>query len=51
MLKLSNVTVIYPDGTKAVDNIDLTVNAGENIALIGGNGAEDHASACDSRDT
>jgi len=39
MLKLRNVTVIYPDKTKAIDNIDLTVNAGENIALIGGNGA------------
>jgi len=39
MLKLRNVTVIYPDKTKAIDNIDLTVNTGENIALIGGNGA------------
>jgi len=39
MLKLRNVTVIYPDKTKAIDNIDLTVNEGENIALIGENGA------------
>jgi cobalt/nickel transport system ATP-binding protein len=39
MLKLNNVTVVYPDKTKAIDNIDLTVNTGENIALIGENGA------------
>jgi cobalt/nickel transport system ATP-binding protein len=39
MLKLRNVTVVYPDKTKAIDNIDLTVNEGENIALIGENGA------------
>ncbi len=39
MLKISDVTVIYPDKTKAIDNINLTVNTGENIALIGGNGA------------
>jgi len=39
MLKLQNVTVIYPDRTKAIDNISFTLNAGENIALIGENGA------------
>jgi len=39
MLKIRDVTVIYPDKTKAIDNINLTVNTGENIALIGGNGA------------
>jgi len=39
MLKLNNVTVVYPDKTKAIDNIDLTVNTSENIALIGENGA------------
>ena len=39
MLKLQNITVVYPDKTKAIDNIDLTVNEGENIALIGENGA------------
>ncbi len=39
MLKLENVTIIYPDKTKAIDNISLTVNTGENIALIGENGA------------
>ena len=39
MLKLQNVTVIYPDKTKAIDNISFTLNASENIALIGENGA------------
>jgi len=39
MLKLNNVTVVYPDKTKAIDSITLTVNKGENIALIGENGA------------
>jgi cobalt/nickel transport system ATP-binding protein len=39
MLKLQNITVVYPDKTKAIDGIDLTVNEGENIALIGENGA------------
>ena len=39
MLRLQNVTVIYPDKTKAIDNISFTLNTGENIALIGENGA------------
>jgi cobalt/nickel transport system ATP-binding protein len=39
MLKLQNITVVYPDKTKAIDNITLTVSEGENIALIGENGA------------
>jgi len=39
MLKLQNITVVYPDKAKAIDNISLTVSEGENIALIGENGA------------
>ncbi|WP_461256361.1 energy-coupling factor ABC transporter ATP-binding protein [Treponema sp. R80B11-R83G3] len=39
MLKLQNVTVIYPDKTKAIDDITMTVSESENIALIGENGA------------
>jgi cobalt/nickel transport system ATP-binding protein len=38
-LKLQNVTVIYPDKTKAVDDVSFTLNEGENIALLGENGA------------
>ncbi|MCL2159551.1 MAG: energy-coupling factor ABC transporter ATP-binding protein [Oscillospiraceae bacterium] len=39
MLRLQNVTVIYPDKTKAIDNLSLGLCEGENIALIGENGA------------
>ena len=39
MLKLQNITVVYPDKTKAIDGIDLCVNKGENVAIIGENGA------------
>jgi cobalt/nickel transport system ATP-binding protein len=39
MLKLQNVSVIYQDKTKAIDDISLTATPGENIALIGENGA------------
>ncbi|MDR0293224.1 MAG: energy-coupling factor ABC transporter ATP-binding protein [Oscillospiraceae bacterium] len=39
MLTLQNVTVIYPDKTKAIDNLSFTLGGHENIALIGENGA------------
>lgn len=39
MLKLQDVTVVYPDKTKAVDCVSFTLSAGENIALLGENGA------------
>jgi cobalt/nickel transport system ATP-binding protein len=39
MLKLQNITVIYPDKTKAIDDVSFTLNEGENIALLGENGA------------
>lgn len=39
MLKIENVTIEYPDGTVAVDNISFKVNKGEKVALIGANGA------------
>ena len=39
MLKLHDVTVTYPDGTKAIDSLSFTLGEGENIALIGENGA------------
>jgi cobalt/nickel transport system ATP-binding protein len=39
MLNLQNLTVVYPDKTKAIDAINLCAGDGENIALIGENGA------------
>jgi cobalt/nickel transport system ATP-binding protein len=39
MLKLQDLTVIYPDKTKALDNISFTLGENESIALIGENGA------------
>ena len=40
MLKIDNLTVIYPgDKIKAIDGVNLTAGLGENIALIGENGA------------
>ena len=39
MLTLNNVTVEYPDGTKAINNLSLNVKSGEKLALIGANGA------------
>jgi len=39
VLKLNDVTVVYPDKTKAVDGISFAASEGENIALIGENGA------------
>jgi len=39
MLKLNGVTVVYPDNTKAVDCVGLSVGEGESVALLGGNGA------------
>lgn len=39
MLEIQEVTVTYPDGTKAVDNFSLQIPDGEHLALIGANGA------------
>ena len=39
MIKLTDWTVVYPDGTKALDQLQLSVGKGERTALIGGNGA------------
>ena len=34
-----NLTYTYPDGTKALENVNFTVEKGENIAILGPNGA------------
>lgn len=39
MLKIKEVSVVYPDKTKAISNVSFTLNEGDNIALIGENGA------------
>ena len=39
MLKIENVTIEYPDGTMAVDNISFEISKGAKFALIGANGA------------
>lgn len=39
MLNIENLTITYPDKTRAVDGITLSAAAGESVALIGANGA------------
>jgi cobalt/nickel transport system ATP-binding protein len=39
MMKINHLSVIYPDKTIAVDNIDLCIQNEETVALIGANGA------------
>ncbi|MCL2043984.1 MAG: energy-coupling factor ABC transporter ATP-binding protein [Treponema sp.] len=39
MLRLQEITVIYPDKTLAVEKVSFTLNEGESIALLGENGA------------
>jgi cobalt/nickel transport system ATP-binding protein len=39
MLLANDITVQYPDGTKAVDVVRFAIESGESVALIGANGA------------
>jgi cobalt/nickel transport system ATP-binding protein len=39
LIDIIDLTVVYPDGTKALDNINLSAKKGERIAIIGVNGA------------
>lgn len=39
MIDIRNITVTYPDKTRAVEDFSLSVRKGENVALIGANGA------------
>ncbi|WP_313892070.1 ABC transporter ATP-binding protein [Psychrobacillus sp.] len=38
-LRLNNVSFSYPDGTKALENLTLSITAGERVAIVGQNGA------------
>ncbi len=39
MIEVKNLTVKYPDGTTAIDDLSFTAQDGESIALVGANGA------------
>ncbi|WP_203362739.1 ATP-binding cassette domain-containing protein [Bacillus sp. REN10] len=39
MLEINNVSYVYPDGTKALDQLTLTIQSGKKIAILGNNGA------------
>jgi cobalt/nickel transport system ATP-binding protein len=39
MLEIENLNYSYPDGHQAIRDINLTINDGESIALVGANGA------------
>ncbi|QFF98049.1 ABC transporter ATP-binding protein [Psychrobacillus glaciei] len=38
-LHLNNVSFSYPDGTKALENLTLSISTGERVAIVGQNGA------------
>jgi energy-coupling factor transport system ATP-binding protein len=38
-IRLDGVGFVYPDGTRALDGVDLTVGPGETVAIIGQNGS------------
>ena len=38
-VEIRDLSYSYPDGTKALDNIDLTVTTGEKVVILGANGA------------
>ncbi len=38
-IRFDNVTLTYEDGTQAISNFDLTIKAGETIAIVGRSGA------------
>ncbi|MEN6309067.1 MAG: ATP-binding cassette domain-containing protein, partial [Anaerohalosphaeraceae bacterium] len=38
-IEISNYSYVYPDGTMALDSINLTIAQGEKVSLVGPNGA------------
>jgi cobalt/nickel transport system ATP-binding protein len=39
MIQLESLAYTYPDGTRALDSVDLAIGRGERVALLGPNGA------------
>ena len=39
MIKFENVGVVYPGGVKALDNINLEINEGDFVIIVGLSGA------------
>jgi energy-coupling factor transport system ATP-binding protein len=39
LISLENVSFAYPDGFKAVDSVSINIEEGENVAIVGQNGA------------
>ncbi|MFI3227576.1 MAG: ATP-binding cassette domain-containing protein [Clostridia bacterium] len=39
IIKFNSVSYDYPDGTNALDNIDISIEEGSSIAILGGNGS------------
>src|SRR5574344_1102836 len=39
MLETQDITFTYPDGTRALKNINMNINKGEKVAVMGANGA------------
>ena len=39
MIEVEGLVHVYPDGTRAVDGIDLTIRSGERLAIVGQNGS------------
>ena len=39
MIKLLNVTKVYPNGVKALSDVSLTINMGDFVFLVGSSGA------------
>ena len=34
-LAVEGLGFVYPDGTRALDGVDLTIEAGESVAIVG----------------
>lgn len=39
VIRVEGVGFVYPDGTRALDGIDLTIGAGERVGIVGQNGS------------